>query len=215
MTASRFSGRNFALLVTGLIAAATFLGAVGSWRATEAGGSARSSERKAVVDQRTAVQQETVIRVTLLATQYDYMRKTSLTALAVELREQAATATPEDALRLNAQAMAYEVAAANQPIDPDAFGPDGVLDLEAKYDLEWFAATSRQDLDPAPEFAAAGNYRLKAERIVGVTALFVAAALFLTLAQVSRNDSGRRSFFMGGVAVATLATVLLLALEFA
>ena len=69
-----FSGRRFKGLTTGLIAATTLLGAIGSWRATEANSAARASERKAVVDQRTAVQQETVIRATLLATQYDYMR---------------------------------------------------------------------------------------------------------------------------------------------
>ncbi len=208
------SGRRFKLLITALIAATTFLGALGSWRATEAGGSARRAERKAVADERAAVLQETVIRAGIAATELDYMRRTSLLAAAAELRssaEQDATAAPD----LIALAASYELAAFNQPIDPDALRPDGTLDLEAKFDLEWYAAGLRQDLDPGPEFDEAEAMRLKSERIVGVTALFVAAALLFTLAEVSRHDRGRRFYFLGGLGVGLVAGVLLTLLELA
>lgn len=209
------SGRRFKLLLAGLIAATTFLSALGSWRATEAGGEARNAERKAVSDQRSAVHQETVIRAALAATEYDYMRKTSLQAAAAAMRTQAETASPEVASDLISLAASYELAAANQPIDPDALQPDGTLDLDAKFDLEWYAAGLRQDLDPAPEFAQADRLRLKSERIVGVTALFVAAALLFTLAEVSRHESGRRFYFFGGIGALTVSLALLLILELA
>ena len=210
----QLSGRRFKLLVTALVAATTFLGALGSWRATEAGGEARRAERKAVSDQRAAVLQETVIRAGLAATEWDYLRRTSLLAAAGELREQAQK-TPENASDLLALAAAYELAVINQPIDPDALLPDGTLDLDAKFDLEWYAAGRRQDLDPGPEFAVADAMRLKSERIVGLTAVFVAAALLLTLSQVSRNDRGRALYFFGGLGIGVLAATLLAVLELA
>lgn len=211
------SGRRFRLLLAGLLAATTFLGALGSWRATEAGGAARNAERKAVSDQRTAIQQETLIRAALAATEYDYMRKTSLQAAAAALRQESTSVgvSPEMGAAMIALAASYELAAANQPIDPDAVGPDGTLDLESKFDLEWYAAGLRQDLDPTPEFAQADRMRLKSERIVGVTALFVAAALLFTLAEVSRHERGQRFYFFGGIGVGLVALVLLLVLELA
>lgn len=209
------SGRNFRLLLAGLIAAATFLSALGSWRATEAGSEARDAERKAVSDQRAAVQQETVIRAALAATEYDYMRKTSLQAAAATMRAQAETASPETASDLILLALSYDYAAAHQPIDPDALRPDGTLDLDAKFELEWYAAGRRQDLDPNPEFAQADRMRLKSEQIVGVTALFVAAALLFTLAEVSRHERGRSLYFFGGIGMSLVALALLLILELA
>lgn len=209
------SGRRFRLLLAGLLAATSFLSALGSWRATEAGGEARDSERKAVSDQRTAIQQETVIRAALAATEYDYMRKTALEAAAAEMRNQAATASPDMATDLISLASSFELAAFNQPIDPDALRPDGTLDLDAKFDLEWYAAGLRQDLDPRPEFAQADRMRLKSERIVGVTALFVAAALLFTLAEISRHDRGRQLYFFGGIGVGLAALSLLVILEVA
>ena len=208
------AGRRFKLLVTALVAATTFLGALGSWRATEAGGEARRAERKAVSDQRAAVLQETVIRAGLAATEWDYMRRTALLAAVDELRAQAQK-TPENASDLLALAAAYELAVINQPIDPDALLPDGTLDLQAKFDLEWYAAGQRQDLDPGPEFAVADAMRLKSERIVGLTAVFVAAALLLTLSQVSRHERGRALYFFGGLGIGVVAATLLAVLELA
>ena len=205
--------RRFSLLLTSLIATATFLGALGSWRASEASGAAREAERKAVSDQRTAVQQDTVIRAGIAATEFDYLRRNSLLTAAAAMRAEAATAPPDTAADLIALATAYELAASNQPIDPDALRPDGSLDLEAKYDLEWYAAGLRQDLDPMPEFREAEALRLKAERIVGVTALFVAAALVFTLAEVSRNQLGRSIYLSGGLAIGGAAVILLVLLE--
>jgi hypothetical protein len=210
---SRFAGRRFKLLVTGLIAATTFVGAVASWRATEASGAARAADRKGVADQRLAAQQETFIRSTLRVTEFNYLRRTSLQAAAVQLRDRAAVGDPGDADRLLAVAAAFERAAAEQPIDPDALRIDGSLDLDTKFDIAWSAAALQQDLDPNPEFAAAAEKRLKSERIVGVTALLVAAALFFTLAQVTRADRGRRLYFAGGIATGITATVMLVVLE--
>lgn len=209
----QLEGRRFKLLIASLIAATTFVGAVASWRAAEASGDARSADRKGVSDQQAAAQEEAFIRSTLRVAEFNYLRRTSLQAAAVEMRNRAAIVDPDDAARLLVIAAAFERAAAEQTVDPDALRPDGSLDLQTKGDIAWAAAAAQQDLDPEPEFAAAAQMRLTSERMVGVTALLVAAALFLTLAQVSRSPRGRRLYFFGGLVTGSTATIGLLVLE--
>lgn len=201
------------VLVTILIALTTFFGAVGAWRATEAGGAAAASERKALSDERTAAQRQAVIRSGLASIEFDFMRQSTHRTLAAGLRAEAAGASPEDAARLEAEAAGHTAAANAIFIDPDALDPAGALDLEAKYDIEWSLARGQLDLDPNPEFADADRARAKQERIVGATALLVAAALFLTLARVSRNPASRNLYFAGGTAVLLVAVVTLTYLE--
>jgi hypothetical protein len=98
-------------------------------------------------------------------------------------------------------------------IDADALRPDGSLDLEAKRAVEWGLASDVQDLDPAPEMARAADLRAKSQRLVGLTAFLIAAALFLTLAEVSRNSRIEILYWNGGVAVLAVAAVLLIVVE--
>lgn len=206
-------GHRRKVLVTTLIALTTFLGAIGAWRATEAGGAASSAEHKALGDERTAAQRQAVIRSYLATIEFDYMRQATHRALAAQLREEAAAAGSDDAARLEAEASGHEAAANGIFIDPDALDADGSLDLGAKYDLEWSLARSQFDLDPNPEFLEADRLRARQERIVGATALFVVAALFLTLARVGRTQTIRNLYFAGGSGVLIVATVALIFLE--
>lgn len=202
-------------LISALIALTTFAGAIGAWRATEAGSAAAAAESKALADQRAAAQQEAVIHTVLASNEYVFVRKGTYEALAAALRSQAGSTPDEVAASLIAQAEAYETVAATLQVDPDALDPGGNLDLEAKFDIEWQSAASRQDLDPVPEFADADRLRGRQERIVGITALFVAAALFLTLSRVARTESSRQLFFVGGSAVLGVSLLLLVLQELA
>jgi len=204
-------------LIAGLIAVTTFLGAIGAWRATEAGGAAAVAEDKALADERAAAQRQAVLRSTLTAIEFDYVRQTTHRALASRLRQEAlsASTSPDDGARLIAEADAHDTAANAIFIDPDALTPEGVLDLEAKFDIDWELVRSQVDLDPSPEFATAEGHRDRQERIVGVTALFVAAALFLTLARVATSSRARNLYFAGGVGVLLTASGALLILELA
>ena len=112
-----------------------------------------------------------------------------------------------------ALADADAAAAAAYVIDADAVRPDGSLDLEAERAAEWGLASDVQDLDPAPETARAADLRAKSQRLVGLTAFLIAAALFLTLAEVSRNPRIEALYWHGGVAVLAVAVVLLAVVE--
>jgi hypothetical protein len=196
-------------LIPALIALTSVLGAMGAWRASVASGAAGGAERKAFADTVAAEQQKAVIESVLGSIEFTYARKASLEAMAASLRGESETAAEESAGRLTAQADAYQAAADSLLIDADALRPDGSLDLQAKRDIEWALVADRLDLDPAPEWAEADAQRAKAERLVGLTALLIAAALFLTLAQVGRNPRARSLYLNGGVAVMVAATILL------
>jgi hypothetical protein len=196
-----------------LIALTSVLGAVGAWRASAAGTEAANAGRKAFADTVAAEQQRVTIDSILGSIEIAYTEKASLVAMADSLRERAGQASGEEGDRLLALADAYQSTADGFFIDADALRPDGSLDLEAKSQIEWALAQDRQDLDPAPELAVSESLRAKSERLVGLTALMIAGALFLTLAQVSRGRRAQRLYLNGGVTVLVVATVLLAVVE--
>jgi hypothetical protein len=196
-----------------LIALTSVLGAVGAWRASAAGTEAANAGRKAFADTVAAEQQRVTIDSVLGSIEIAYTERASLVAMADSLRERAGRASGEEGARLLALADAYRSTADSFVIDADALRPDGTLDLEAKSQIEWALAQDRQDLDPAPELAVAESLKSKSEQLVGLTALMIAGALFLTLAQVSRNRRVQRLYLNGGVAVLVVATVLLVVVE--
>jgi hypothetical protein len=208
----RWAARRRAL-IPALIALTSVLGAVGAWRASAASSAAGSAERKAFADTVAVEQESARIETQIGIIESIYVRKVALEAMAGALRREAEQASPEDAARLTTQADAYQATAAAVFVDPDALRPDGSLDLQAKRDVEWALAGDRQDLDPAPEAAEAEEYRAKAQRLVGLTAFLIAAALFFTLAQVSRNPRVEILYWNGGAAVLVVSAGLLLAVE--
>lgn len=201
------------VLIPALIALTSLLGAVGAWRASTASGGAAGSERQAFADTVAAEQQRAAIETIVGSIEFSYARRLALQQSAASLRAEAGTAEPEEAARLTALAAAQEAAAAAYLIDADALAPDGSLDLEAKRQVEWGLATSQQDLDPAPEMERAADLRAKSQRLVGLTAFLIAAALFLTLAEVSRNPHVELLYWHGGVAVLAVSAVLLVIVE--
>ena len=201
------------LLIPVLIATTSVLGAVGAWRASTAAGAAAGAERQAFADTVAAEQQSAGIETVVGSIEFAYARRLALQSSAQALRAEAATAEPEAAERLLALAGAQEAAATSYLIDADALRPDGSLDLDAKREVEWGLAADQWDLDPAPETARAAALRTKAQRLVGLTAFLIAAALFLTLAEVSRNRRVEALYWHGGVAVLVVSTVLLIVVE--
>ena len=200
-------------LIPILIALTSVLGAVGTWRTSAASGAAAGAERRAFADTVAAEQQRAAIETVVGSIEFSYARRQALQESAAALRDDAAEAEGDEAARLNALAAARVAAAAAYVIDADALRPDGSLDLDAKREVEWALASDLQDLDPAPEMDRAATLRAKSQRLVGLTAFFIAAALFFTLAQVSRNRRVEVLYWNGGLAVLAVSVVLLSVVE--
>lgn len=202
-------------LVPVLIALTSVLGSVAAWRASSASGAAGASERRAFANILAVEQQDSRIETELASLEFTHARRTALEAAASALRTQAASVEAAEAPSLEALADAYEAAAAAlaQFISADAVGPDGSLDLEGMRESQWALAADLTDLDPSEETAEAETLRNKSQRLVGLTALLIAAALFLTLAEVSRRRRVADLYWRGGVVVLVAAAVLLIVVE--
>jgi len=202
-------------LIPVLIALTSVLGSVAAWRAAAASGAAGASERRAFANTLAAEQEGSRIETELASIEFTHARRTALEAAAGALRERAGSLAADEAAPLEALADAYEAAAGALAgfVDADAVGPDGSLDLEGMRLAQWALAADLQDLDPAEETAEAESLRAKSQRLVGLTALLIAAALFLTLAEVSRRRRVADLYWRGGVVVLAAAVVLLILVE--
>jgi hypothetical protein len=202
------------ILMASLIAFTSVLGAVGAWLASVASGAAGDADRKGFADNVARTQQRTAILIRTDAILLDYVRMRAYEDQAAALRDQAQGATLVDATRLEAQADGDQKLAEflKSNLDPDAIRPDGTLDLRQKFQIEFALAESQQDLDPVPDFATSDRMRSKSEHLVGLTALFIAAALFLTIAQVSKTNA-RRLYLAGGLVVLVGTAALLFVVE--
>jgi hypothetical protein len=202
------------LWTASLIALSSLLGAVAVWGAAGATGKAGSADRNAFGITLAQTQQRAGILLRTDAVLLDYIRMHAYQDEATDLRAQEATASPADASRLEVLAAADSRVeqTIRASLDPDALRPNGTLDLRRMYQVEYALAASNQDLDPKPDFAQSDRMRTKSEHLVGLTMLFITAALFLTIAQVS-NSSASRLYLWGGVAVLASATVLLVLVE--
>jgi hypothetical protein len=199
-------------LIPILIALTSVLGSVAAWRASAASGAAGGAEGRAFADTLAAEQQTARIETELASTEFTYARRRSLEAAASALRIQADAADAAGAAQLDTLAGAYEAAAATLLgfISTDAIDTDGDLDLEAMEQAEWSLVEDLQDLDPAEESAEGESLRTKSQRLVGLTALLIAAALFLTLAEVSRRPRVAILYWRGGLLVLATSVVLLI-----
>jgi hypothetical protein len=198
------------LAIAAVIALTSMLGAVAAWRASVASGEAGGADRKGFADTIAREQQQAIITSSLDHTLFQFLRARSYSTQSDKLRRAAGKAAGTDASGLQAQSNAYQAVAENidTTVSEDALAEDGSLALQRAFQIEWANASSTQDLDPAPEFAAAEASRTRAERLVGLTALMIAAAFFLTLAQISKTRA-HLLYFGGGVGVLVVATALL------
>ena len=203
------------VVIASLIAGTSMVAAIGAWRASEASGSSADLDRKGFADTVARARSEAEARATVTRSLRTYLRARLYEAQGAELRRQAVK-RPADAERLAAQAEADEGLAryADSRILSDARGPDGKLDLGRQFTIEMTLARRQNDIDPNPEFARSDDLSAKSERLVGITALLVAAAFFFTIAQISR----RRTYviyLLAGVAVMVASTGLLIGVEVA
>jgi hypothetical protein len=211
--ADRWARRRRALIPV-LIALTSVLGSLAAWRASAASGAAGGAERRAFANTLASQQESARIETELASLEFTHARRTALEAAAGALRARAA-ADPAEGARLEALAGAYEAAAASLGlfIGVDAVEPDGGLDREGMRAEQWALAADLQDLNPAEETAAAQSLRAKSQRLVGLTALLIAAALFLTLAEVSRRHLVAVLYWRGGVLVLAASVVLFIVVE--
>jgi hypothetical protein len=202
------------LVVASLIALTSMLGAIAAWRASVASSEAGDADRKGFADTVARAQERATISGSLDEAFSRYVRSTSYATQAETLGEEARKLSGADAARLESASKAYSLLADNvrDGIGPDELRPDGSLALDRAFAIEWESASGTRDLEPGPDFAAAANLRGKAERLIGLTALFIAAALFLTFAQVSRTRA-HLVYFVSGASVLLTATALLAVVE--
>ena len=201
-------------LIPVLIALTSVLGSIAAWRASTASGAAAGFERRAFANTLTAEQEGARIESDLASVEFTHARATALEAAAAALRGQVEGSEAAGAATLAALADAYDAAATSLGLFVTVgVLPDGSLDLEAARAEQWALAGDLQDLDPAEETAAAEHLRAKSQRLVGLTALLIAAALFLTLAEVSRRRVVADLYWRGGVLVLATSVVLLIVVE--
>ena len=201
-------------LIPVLIALTSVLGSVAAWRASTASGAAAGFERRAFANTLTAEQEGARIESDLASVEFTYARATALEAAADALRRQTDGSEAAGAAALAALADAYDATATSLRIFVTVEErPDGTLDLEGARAEQWALAGDLQDLDPEEETAAAEGLRAKSQRLVGLTALLIAAALFLTLAEVSRRRMVADLYWRGGVLVLATSVVLLIVVE--
>lgn len=209
----RWAGRRRALIPV-LIALTSVLGSVAAWRASTASSAAAGFERRAFANTLAAEQEGARIETDLASVEFTSARVTALEAAAAALRAETDGSVAAGAAALAALADAYDAAATSLGLFVTVeVRPDGTLDLEAARAEQWALAEDLQDLDPTEETAAAEHLRAKSQRLVGLTALLIAAALFLTLAEVSRRRVVADLYWRGGVLVLATSVVLLIVVE--
>lgn len=201
-------------MIASLIALTSLLGAVSAWRASVASSASSDLDRKGFANSVEDAQQRAQIRSGLVRIVFDYVRSRAYTFEANALEAEARKREGEVARRLRFQAKVDRglVKTALDQIDGDALTPQGKLALDRKFAIEYELAKGENDLDPAPEFKASDVASTKSERLVGLTALLIAAAFFFTLAQITR----RRAYLLylvAGVVVLCVAASLLVAVE--
>ena len=201
------------VLVAGLIAMTSLLGSLVAWRASVANTAAGGADGKGLADLVAAQQARVQAFGNTDLVYRDYLAARALRAQADALRAEGANAGQAPDV-LIAQADAYDNAAdlAEQRIDPDVVAPDGSIDIQRKVDIELALAASSADLDPTAEFARADQLHRKGQRLTGLAALLITAALFFTLAQVTR-DRAHQLYLVGGVGVLGVALLLFVVFE--
>jgi hypothetical protein len=211
------SSTRFKVAVALLIALTSLVGALSAWRAEAASMKGEQAERKGFADRIVDEQAKTTIRQDLQGVVLDYERAQSFLRLGATLQARADQSAPADRARLLTQARAQLRAgkAVLDGISRDALRPDGTLDLANFYAVNYSQVRQTQDVDPEPELARSDAQATKSERLVGLTALLVAAALFFTAAQVSRRLGPRRLYVGGGALVLGTSVVLLALVELA
>ena len=156
-------------------------------------------------------QAQASIHATVANDLVEYERARSYQAQATAFLHQATRALPADAQRLRVQATLDADLGTRilSFLNVDAFGPGHAFEPNKEFEIDFALARTNADFDSATEFAAAEHQATKADRLVGLTVLLIAAAFFFTLAQVSSRRSTAKLYLWGGLMVLLSATGLL------
>ena len=209
MARTRQAKRRLEIVV--LIAASSVLAAVGAWRTETHAIHGDELDRDGVAQETAYQREQTSARLGLVDLVQTYAQFEQARALSRALGRAAAGAPPAvvEPLGVEAAVEARHADALLPSLQVDVLTePHLTADGLAKKfrdDVKFVLTTA--DLDPTDEFAASNRALSKANQDAGYTALAIAAAFILTLAQVARV---RRAKLLLGLGSLTLAAALVL-----
>jgi len=203
------------ILIAVLIALTSILGAGAVWLAVKA--SIRADELDRAGFRQTAADVQVrseIFQTTIASSLADYTHWLSNTAHAQALGDSAKElpGRASQQLRLEAKADRSVARSAWLSIDGPARGAkEGSLTLDRAQRTAYLTerADKKLDLDPGPEFRQANRTRTKAERLAGLAALLLVAALLFTLAQVVRRRAFRLPLSLGLINLVVWTTLAL------
>jgi hypothetical protein len=189
-----------------LIALTSILGAGTAWRASKASIAAEEAEREAFRQKVENVAAQATVRETPEDALLAYARWLSWNSRAGVLG-----AADAPSLQLDALATRHAALRAWRSVPPTARGSrPGRLNLKRAEQIQDFAVKNgevqsgvrlgtAEDLDPLPEIANADRLRKKENRLAGLAAFIVAAAVFFAAAQILRSRIYRVPLIAGGI----------------
>jgi hypothetical protein len=218
-TAPAGASERLRLLIAVLIALASILGAGSVWLAVRASIQADELDRAGFRQTAADVQIRTgIFQAHIAASLVDYAYWLSHDAQARALNAAAGNLTGSALGQLRLEAKANRSAARSSwlAIDGPARGrKEGRLTLIRAERTAYLQerADRKLDLNPSPEFHQSNRMRTKAERLAGLAALFLVAALLFTLAQLLRRRAFRLPLWLGLINL-SLWTVVALVVQF-
>lgn len=213
---SASEGNQFRTWVAVLIAFTSVLGAGAAWQAANTASTASSYDSIAL--QETSLQQQLLSDWTSvidedLRNRALYLQYTQAAAFLSQDAEALRSSDPTLASELDVQASAQNRLADARATQYRLIPPWTDTEKNDSYVRQkWLEERQRDDpllrtLQPAKTFAHADRLHQEANQMLFLVALFVAALVFLTLAQFARRET-RRLFAAAGVAVIVLAIFL-------
>jgi hypothetical protein len=209
------------------IALASAGAALAAWQGEEHARHAEEHDRDAFGQKIALEQAQAEIRENqLLDVVSSYARKQAAKVLKEELRRKplaTATLTPDDRLRIDALAKTQEDVENSIAIVPDALvaGPltaaalNGLNQQRARqhrpaiFDLELALRQTEANLDAGPSLSKSDIAFDRSNDLLGDTALFILAAFFFTLAQISSRPRAIAAALSLGTAIGIASTALL------
>lgn len=180
------SSDRFQTIVAVLIAVVSMISAGVIWRASLAGSSATTADRRGLI---ATVKYEAAYAQTV-STLYEEARYASQHAR-YQARVDALAALDDDAAHSEAEWVKQIVVNLGSftllATDPTYRTADGELDLDARLDDLRAADADLRDLDPQQDFAAADRYYRESQLLVSAVIVFAVALFFLTLAEITRH----------------------------
>jgi hypothetical protein len=210
MTRTRQAKRRLEIVL--LIAASSVLAAIGAWRTEVHVIHGDELDRNGVAQETAYQREQSTVRLGLVDLVQTYAEFEQAGALSRALGAAAAGSPPAVAEPLDVEAAveARHADAIRRSLKVDVLAEPRLtaqgLAKKFRDDIRFVLTTA--DLDPSDEFAASNRALSKADQDAGYTALAIAAAFILTLAQVAR--AARRTKLLLGLGSLTFVAALLL-----